>query len=447
MSLDSLVAVNIIARTKGVSRAGFGTPLIAHYHTVFPERVRTYSSVQAMIDDGFLAGDAAVLAATTLMAQIPTVAQFKIGRMATTPVAHVEKLVPTATESVTYTIELADTEGVLTTFEYEAQPGDTALDICDAFETAINAESLDITALAVDTTSEDYLQLTGDTAGEVFSCHATDDATNGHKWVRTCTNADPGIATDLAAIIAADESWYGLVVTNPAKACQTAAATWCETNRKLLGITSGDTDNRDGTAGSIMATIKTAAQAHSFCFYSASPQKFVAAGVMGRMFPLNAGAGTWALKTVANAPADVLSDTHKTNIQNAYGAWYCEQNGVNITFPGKTGSGEWIDITHGIDAIKAAIQEDAFGVQVNNEKIGYTDKDLVQYENVIRGVLQLYADDQHNFVIADSIVVTLPKASSISAADKAARTLSGVGFGADLQGAVHTLTIQGTLSL
>jgi hypothetical protein len=443
MSLDTLVQVSIVAQSTGVARQGFGVPLIAHYHTRWPERVRAYTSVQAMIDDGSPVGDAAVRAASAIMSQIPSPPLFKIGRMATTPVAHAETLVPTPIAGAKYSLAIADADGVLTTFNYTADSSPTVAEICAALMTALNAD----TGLAVTASGGTAnLVLTGDNAGEVFYLRAYDNAT-GHAWRRTCTNADPGIAADLAAIAAADNDWYGLVVTNPARACLSAAAAWAETNRKLHGITTGDTDCRDATTPNIMDDIHTANQAHSFALYTDRPQEFTAVGWMGRMFPQGAGASTWAYKTIRNASTVSLSETQKTNIKNVEGNCYVTEQGAAVTFPGKTGAGEWIDVTYGIDAVKARVQEDVFSVLKNNEKVPYTDQGALLFEGAIRGALANFARPDLPFLKPETIVVIVPPPAAISAGDRANRHWPGITFSADLQGAAHTLAIKGTLSV
>ncbi len=441
MSLDSLVAVSIVAKSKGLSRAGFGVPLVAHYHTKWPERVRAYDSQQGMLDDGFAAGDAAVRAVGTILAQIPNVAKVKVGRMATAAVAHVETLVPTAVSLNKYILTLADNDGVLTDYTFTADATATVAEICAAFVSAVNGDT-GITVTASGGVTE--LVLTGDVAGEVFYCRAWDQAANGHNWKRTCTNADPGIATDLAAINGADADWYGLIVTNPARACQSAAAVWAETNRKLLGITSGDTDVRDTIAPNIAKDVKDAAQAHTYVLYSDRPQEFGAAGIMGQSFPLDPGSRTWAHKTVANVSSVELSATHVGNIEALNANWYRNVAGANIFFPSKTGSGEYIDITHGIDWLKARVQEELFLLLLNNEKIPFTDQGAIAIEAAIRGPLQVAANN--NFIKPD-FVITVPRPSALTAADKAARTWTGITFSAVLTGATHKMTIKGTLTL
>lgn len=84
MSLESIVNISITANTASPSRAGFGTPgLMAYFPTsVFPGRTRAYSSLPAMLADGFLASDPGYLMAVALKAQNPSVTSWKMLRKA-----------------------------------------------------------------------------------------------------------------------------------------------------------------------------------------------------------------------------------------------------------------------------------------------------------------------------------------------------------------------------
>ena len=58
-SLSDIASVSISTLAAAVKQPGFGVPLIADFHTRYPERVRFYTSLQGMIDDGFTVNDGA----------------------------------------------------------------------------------------------------------------------------------------------------------------------------------------------------------------------------------------------------------------------------------------------------------------------------------------------------------------------------------------------------
>jgi hypothetical protein len=81
-TIDQIININITRQTSAPTQAGFGTMLFAT-DTVpggFTERVRTYTSAQALVDDGFATTDDAYLAAVAYFSQQISPTQIKIGR-------------------------------------------------------------------------------------------------------------------------------------------------------------------------------------------------------------------------------------------------------------------------------------------------------------------------------------------------------------------------------
>lgn len=440
-ALNNLVQVSISAQTAGITRKGFGTPLIATYHDVFPERVRAYTDPGDMITDGFTAGHAAYRIASAIMSQVPAPPSFLVGRCAETPVPHVETFTPTAVEGVTYYVDLADADGVVVTYEYECTTGKTATDICGALVTAINLEAPDVTASGTST-----LVLTGDNDGEVFAARAYTSISSADQllWGRVNSTADYGIATDLAAIAAVRNDWFGLIVDNQSELIINAAAAWAETNRKLLAFTSGDTLGITGAAagGDVFDDQEVASRAFTFGVYSDSPHEHAAAALMGRIFPLKPGQATWAHKTLRNVSAQELSATHRSNLEAKNGNWYCSVSGKAITFPGMTGL-DFIDVSRTVEWVKTRWQEDVFLALSNADKQPFTDKGIGAVEAAMRGV---WIEGIGNGALNDDLALTMPLADDVSAADKAARTLTGVKANGTVAGAIHTVEIQGTIS-
>ena len=140
------VTVNISVDTRVISRAGFGVPLLVGYHTRFAERVRSYTSAAAMLDDGFVATDPLYQAALVLMGQSVKPPVFKIGRRA-----------GAATQTVRYT-PLAATEGLVfsgsiggATWTRTAPAASSVGAECTAIAAAINALAPAFTATASST--------------------------------------------------------------------------------------------------------------------------------------------------------------------------------------------------------------------------------------------------------------------------------------------------------
>jgi len=78
-------------------------------------------------------------------------------------------------------------------------------------------------------------------------------------------------------------------------------------------------------------------------------------------------------------------------------------------------------------------------------KVAYTEAGMEQVATEIRGALSL--GESNGLLVPGQSTVTVPKISTVSSADKGARVLNNVKFTAVLQGAIHKVTIQGTVTL
>jgi hypothetical protein len=154
VSLSDIVNVQIRAASAAITRAGFGTPLIAACRVPWEaeapaELVRTYSSISGMESDGFIASDPAHRAASAIFAQQPRVQRVKVGKRASARwFTHVVALTPASPALGTlYSIEI---DGDLC--EYTASGSDTLADVCTNFAAAIDTAAGDVDVDAIITT-------------------------------------------------------------------------------------------------------------------------------------------------------------------------------------------------------------------------------------------------------------------------------------------------------
>jgi len=442
MSLSEIVNVTITAETTSPTRAGFGVPLIAGYHTAWLNRVREYTDLTGLVDDGIAATHPIYRCAAKILAQNPRVTKFKVGRRG---LVHTQKwrLIPTnTTEGLVYTLDFVKPDGTAAQATYTVAPADTVALIIDGLVAAINALA-SFAMTAVDNTTN--MDLTVDTPGELF-----DVVVNKELTIKD-TTTDPGIATDLAAILTEDPTdWYGLVLDSNSEAEGLAAAAWAESNGKLLAVNSYDSEILDSIVTSdFFSDAQAAGYARTFGIWAKGILSYAGAAWMGKLFPFDPGTETWAFKTLASvvvsSNADLTSG-QRTTILSKGGNYYHAVAGVSITRFGKTFADEFIDITRYIDFLQARLQENIFGLLVNALKIPYTDGgvDLIKSEilaQLNRGIAA------GAIAATPAPTVTAPLVADVAAVDRAARLLPDVKFTAQLAGAIHTITITGTLTV
>jgi hypothetical protein len=435
MPASDVVDVQIIAQTGGLSVPGFGTPLIlGGYSKTYPERVRFYSDLPSVAAD-FAAGTPEYLAAQAILAQNPHPTRLAVGRCALPPTPR-WTVTPVVTNQAvtTYKVWIG---GVAYSFTSDATP--TAAEVVTGLTAAVNAATAThgLTASGAAT-----LVLTG--AAGAWQSVKVDDV-NLLRIVQD--HADPGIATDLAAIVLETSDWYALVNPWNSTAEVLAIAAWAEANGKLFLAETQETeviDTADATANDVAHQLKALAYRHTACVYDPDNSAFLDAGMLGACLPLDPGSETWALKTIAGVPARNHTATQLANLRAKNCGWYYTIFGRNVTQQGKTADAEFIDTIRFIDWQTIDIQSRVFLAMANAKKIPYTDAGATIIQGQV--IASLEAGETVGGLVPGSSVVTVLKVSAQNPIDRANREMGGVEFTAGLQGAAHLARIRGTVT-
>lgn len=262
-------------------------------------------------------------------------------------------------------------------------------------------------------------------------------------------SGDASIDAALNAIANENNDWYGVVVDQAMVANFADVASWVETAKKFAIFWITDVNAYDASKSTDLASVlKLANRNRSAVVWHATPTggaDYPDAAWMGEGFPYEPGTSTWAYKTLNGVTPDTLLASQETALKGKNCNYYMTVGGVSITQEGKVASGEYIDIIIGTDWIEARLREAVYSALVNNRKIPYDDTGIAMIEGLVKGVLNEAASK--GILQADSIAVTVPKYADIPQADKLARKLPDVKFSALYQGAIHSVTINGTISV
>ena len=260
---------------------------------------------------------------------------------------------------------------------------------------------------------------------------------------------DATVDAALNAIANENNDWYGIVVDQALVSNFADVASWVETAKKFAIFWITDVNAYDPSKSTDLASVlKLANRNRSAVVWHATPAggaDYPDAAWMGEGFPYEPGTSTWAYKTLNGVTPDTLLASQETALKNKNCNYYMTVGGVSITQEGKVASGEYIDIIIGTDWIEARLREAVYSALVNNRKIPYDDTGIAMIEGLVKGVLNEAASK--GILQADSIAVTVPKYADITQADKLARKLPDVKFSALYQGAIHSVTINGTISV
>ena len=430
---DNIVQVNITVQDAAVSQAGFGTPMILTHESVYgPELVREYASTAAMVSDGFSATGAAVAAATAVFAQNPKVPSLKVGRRTSSPTAQTRVITVAVVEDDTdYTISINGTD-----FTIDSGAGATNLTIAAALETAINGGTEPVTATD---NLDGTIDLVADVAGVEFGLtHTVSLLTQDDQ------TTDAGIAADYAAVKLEDDDFYGVLMTSGSTLEAIALAAAVEADRKIFGFATADSDTLAGTGGNLAETLAAAGYNRTFLLFSQDFFDYAAAAWMGKQFPKDPGSSTWAFKSLAGVTVDQLTETQISNLEADDANHYTDTKGLSMTLQGTMASGRFIDITRGIDWLTVRMQERILQLLANSDKIPFTDAGVTALENEVRAQLQEAVSAN---LITTDYIVSPPAVADVSATDKANRVLGDLDFSATLAGAIHTVIINGSVSV
>jgi len=438
-SLDDIVQLTVtIAGAGGLTKAGFGTPLIAAYHTNFStssDIVRVYTKPADMISDGFQTTDAAYLMATALVSQNPRVQKFKIGRRTHVP-TQIVNYTPTVTDvGYVYSGKIDNLPWTFTVGSSHA-----LADVCTGIASAIDALA-PVTAVG---SSGTKVVVTAATPGHCATHTSIDRAIQIED-----VTADPGIANDLTAIKAADSDWYGLLIDSFGAAEIEAADTWLEANQvALFPAQSGDQKVIDGTAGNVALVLKAGSAGRTGVIWNQDLDWKLAAGILGQRLTAVPGADTWHLKNVTGPlPSDFLTATQIANLKTARVSYYQTLAGLPLLFWGTIAkSGVYYDQVRGRDWLNNTVQINIVAKLSSVEKVPFTDQGI----EIVKGaILAALSQGVKNGYIAATPApsVSAPAAADVDPIDRGNRLLPDVTFQYTEAGAIHGVVVQGTVQV
>ncbi len=292
----------------------------------------------------------------------------------------------------------------------------------------------------------DPFTVTGDAAGEWFSlCPASRT-----QWNIVQDHTDPGVATDLAAALVADSSWFALVTMYNSDAYVKAVAAWAQSNRKLYFADSCESEAileaSDGTQGTL-DDLKALGYSYVAGYWHENPSKMIAAAAAGNFCAYDPGQATAKFKSLIGVGASALTTTQRTNLVNRRANFLETVSGVSIVSNGTVFSTSigYIDVRRDLDYVESNMATNVFGALAGLPKIPYTDAGIAVIEAEVRAALR---DAVEKTIFADdpAPTVTVPRAANVSTADKADRLLANVKWSATLAGAIHEVQITGVVS-
>lgn len=442
MALSDFVILSISLSRQPLTRQGFGTALIlaADCPGGFTQRTRIYTSLAGLVSDGFSVSGPTYLLASVLLAQDIPPPSFKVGRLANLPTQN-HRFTPVVANNTVYSGKL---NGMA--WSYTSGGSANAAAIVAGLDTAIAAAASVQSRSFTFTQNSTTLDVTASVAGQ-FDSFSVD---NIDQMSVAQTHSDPGVATDLAAILTADSNWFAILNAFNSKPMALAIAAWAETQGGLKMFIADSNDSViantvQSGASDLAASVQSSNYNYTAVFYSAATGDFLGAADAGNCLPRDAGSENWAMQDPVVNPVS-LTATDRANCIAKY-ATICEVvGGENNTSEGRVGSGQFIDTIRFRAWLQVNIQTNvlqAIKAQAPG-KLPMTDVGA----NVIRAAIlgTLHQGEKAGGLVEGSSSVFVPLIANVPSSDRANRLLSGVTFTAQLAGAINKASITGQLT-
>ncbi len=276
-------------------------------------------------------------------------------------------------------------------------------------------------------------------------------------------DAGESYAAALDAITTINPDFYCVVVEKAARDDALligAIASWVESNERVFFNISNDVNcliPQETT--DILSYLQDKGYDRTVTFYSQHVDEYIDAGAFA-LLATTSYRGVDTLKTlkfkdVKGVSAQNIDPSQLQAIQDKKGNVLFTVASIRMIDAGRTAVGSWIDEVVGTDALTEEIRVRVFGLlSRTNTKIPYNEKGMGLLEAEVAGSLEQFKrngfltqgiDVDGNIIPAYSISHTAVILASI--ADRNARIAPDIEFKARLAGAIHEITINGTLKL
>lgn len=437
-NISDIVHVTVSLLASAVKQPGFGTMLIASYHTRFSEQTRTYSDLDGMVSDGFTVTDQAYKAAAAAFSQDPQPEQVIVGRRAAGNATQID-LYPTAVNLKVYTVKVTLSDGSIANPSYTSDGTATVAEIVIGLAAAIDA----LTGVAASgQSSNTFIRVTGETSPLRFSVQVPD---RGLLRLEN-TTADAGIATDLANFKIANGNWYGVTLTSQSLAEIEAAAVWVEANNRLMVQGSADGDIVSSSTSDVASALKTGNYHRTGLFFHPNPEQHVGAAVFGAVLPFDPGSVIFAFRSLAAVDNVPMTETEIANAVGKNCNYFTDFGSLSLTQKGLSAAGEFLDLVRDRDWYNSRLQTLCLQALANSGgKVPFTNAGIATIESAVRAATKEATDS--GFLDPESISFIVPKVADTSSTDRGNRRLRTIKVMGRAQGAIQELDILATITV
>ncbi len=444
--LSEIVNVVITKDLKNVSRQGFGTVLLVGPNVNINSRLEYFADAAPAnaVITGVTPIEKELINA--IFSQNPSVVRIALGALSSSK---------TFTFSGTLTAGsiVAVVNGTTYTQAFTTDKDTTLTALAAKIATNGDVQSCSYTALT------GVLLVTPKTAKAV-GVVLTLSVTGTLSYVVTATELSETYPDALNLINAEQSDWYGIVCATRDPAKQLLISTWAEANKKFYAAASADMNIVNQAKGTDTTSIAALTQNANYertavVFTKNAATEGPEAGLLGKILPLDPGTYTAKFKILSGVTVDNLTPTQSTNARAKSTNTFENIGGQSIITEGTVAAGEFIDIVIFIDWLTARMTEAVFASLVSPDKVPYTTQGIMIVKTAMETPLKLGQDRggissqsfDNNRVQDGGYSISMPQFASIPKADKIIRQLANVKFKAFLAGAIHSVVINGVVTV
>lgn len=448
-SLDQLISINISQQTSAVAQASFAIPLIVGPTVPTSGIVNSFSAPSAMLTSGYTISSPEYIYALELFEQPLSPTQFLVGKR-TTAVAQVDTFqVNTVVSGHVYGFTLNGNA-----ISYTALSADTYSTILVGINANISAvfpTSPPVVGVISGSGSSTTLTLTSSVIGQVVLYSAVDT-----DLTHAALTPNNNIVNDLVAIQSVSNQWYGMCLTQGTDADVEQGAAYIESQKKIYIAISDTSAVATASTTDVGSVLKSKSYNRTGLIYTgtANISEGKEPAWLGGQLPAVPGSNNWAYKSLNGCTPDVLSDNAQAiligdPVAGVFGKnvnIYQTVGGSNITQMGTMASGQYIDLTVGIDWLESTLQTNIFGVLVQNSKIPYTDIGTGILISAVKAAIDQGVTN--GFIDGLSpITITAPSVLTVPASQRANRISPTISFSCRLAGAFNAVVVSGTVTV
>ncbi len=478
MAYSDIATVNITISDVAITQQGFGTGIFFSPHRNFVQRVLTISSPSDLDAFGFTANDPAYQAATHYFSQTPSASQMKIGRIDSSTAFTSSNVDDGASYTLTFT-NLYDTDGTpiadinvqsdnpadITTLVTDLDAKITAdtelsravisnvvgndLILTAISETDVEAGTYNVSYFNVASNLADFtndgLYKINEAPNEILTAHTQEDG----DWYFISSY-------DLDSIGNQDETFVLAM----------AAAVQALDAKKQYFVASSIVNNlspytratQAGDSTSLFVKLTQSNYLNTVTFFHQNARSstggvtpFVEVAYFGANAVYDAGSVSWSNLPVVGVPVArhpvfgrLLNVTEKGYLNEKRANYVDLVAGVTFIRDGWVVSGEWIDVVRGVhwQEVDMTANMQALLLGQKGGKLTYDDQGIARVRDVVSTSLQRGVN--RNFLT--SFQVNIPRVTDIDPTKRLTRVLDQVTFTAVLAGAIHVITVNGTVS-